>query len=602
MSRFSSDSEAFDYDVIVVGSGFGGSVSALRLTEKGYRVGVLEAGRRYTPETLPKTSWDLRNFLWAPSLGMFGIQRIHLLRDVLILAGAGVGGGSLNYANTLYEPLDDFFTDEQWRDITDWRSELAPFYDQARRMLGVRTNPTMTPSDVHLKEVAEEMGVGDSFHLAPVGVYFGDGGDGDTARAERVDPGTETDDPYFGGAGPRRRACIECGGCMTGCRHGAKNTLTENYLYFAERAGAEIHPMTTVARLRERPESLGGGYAVDTLVTGARRRRGNARTFTAREVVLAAGTYGTQRLLHAMRDRGLLPRISARLGSLTRTNSEALAGAMTRSANPPEDFSRGVAITSSMHPDEHTHVEPVRYAKGSNAMGLLATIQVPGGGRVPRWLRFLGLAAAHPYVFARSLSVRRFSERTIIGLVMQSLDNSLTTYTRKGLLGGRRLTSRQGHGAPNPTWIPAGQEVMTRLAEKIDGFPGGNVGDLVNAPMTAHFLGGCPIGATAQEGVVDPYHRLHGHPGVHVVDGSAVSANLGVNPSLTITAQAERAMSLWPNRGGADPRPAPGSPYERVEPVFPQRPAVPAGAFAELRFTKRLSLDIDVVRTEPASG
>ncbi len=515
-------------------------------------------------------------------MGMYGIQRIHLLRDVMILAGAGVGGGSLNYANTLYEPLEDFFDDPQWRDITDWRSELAAYYDQARRMLGVRTNPTMTPSDDHLKKVAEDMGVGGTFRLAPVGVFFGDGNDG--AGECRGAPGKRAGDPYFGGAGPSRRACTECGECMTGCRHGAKNTLTENYLYFAERNGARIHPMTTVARLRPRPDGEGGGYAVDTLATGARRRQRSARTFTAREVVVAAGAYGTQRLLHSMRDQGLLPRVSERLGTLTRTNSESLAGAMTRGVPPPEDFSQGVAITSSMHPDPHTHVEPVRYGKGSNSMGLLATIQVPGGGRLPRWLRFLGLAARHPYVFARSLSVRRFSERTIIGLVMQSLDNSLTTYTRRALFGGRKLTSRQGHGRPNPTYIPQGEEVMSRLADEIGGFPGSTVGEVLNIPLTAHFLGGCPIGTSAENGVVDPYHRLFGHPGVHVVDGAAVTANLGVNPSLTITAQAERAMSFWPNKGERDPRPAPGADYRRIEPVFPHRPAVPAGAFAELRF------------------
>ncbi|WP_116244220.1 GMC family oxidoreductase [Nocardiopsis sp. FIRDI 009] len=576
-----------DYDVIVVGSGFGGSVSALRLTEKGYRVGVLEAGRRFTPETLPSSSWDVRNFLWAPRLGMYGIQRIHLLRDVMILAGAGVGGGSLNYANTLYHPMDAFFEDPQWRHITDWKSELAPFYDQARRMLGVRTNPTVTPSDVHLKAVAEEMGVGHTFRLTPVGVCFGDGADGDGNEAA---PGESVGDPYFGGAGPERRACTECGECMTGCRHGAKNTLTENYLYFAERAGAEVHPLTTVERLRELP---GGGFAVDTVRTDAPRRRENARTFTAGQVVVAAGTYNTQTLLHRMRDAGLLPRLSARLGTLTRTNSEALVGAMSRHVPPPEDLTRGVAITSSIHPNENTHIEPVRYGKGSNAMGLLTTIQVPGGGRAPRWLRFLGRAARHPYVFARSLSNRRWSERIIIGLVMQSLDNSLTTSVRRGLLGGRKkLTSRQGHGEPNPTWIPEGQEAATRLAERIDGYPGGTVGDVFNIPMTAHFLGGCPIGDGPDNGVIDPYHRLYGHPGIHVVDGAAVTANLGVNPSLTITAQAERAMSLWPNKGEQDPRPAQGEPYRRLRPVFPHAPAVPAGAFAELRYTTPLPLSV----------
>lgn len=580
----------FDYDVVVIGSGFGGSVSALRLTEKGYRVGVLEAGRRFTPETLPSSSWDLKNFLWAPWAGMYGIQRIHMLRDVMILAGAGVGGGSLNYANTLYHPMDAFFEDPQWKHITDWKSELSPFYDQARRMLGVRTNPTVTPSDRHLRAIAEDMGIEETFRLTPVGVCFGDGKDGDGSQAA---PGGSIGDPYFGGVGPDRKACIECGECMTGCRHGAKNTLTENYLYFAERDGAEIHALTSVERIRELPRSRGGGYAVDTLRTDKPRRRENARTFTARQVVVAAGTYNTQTLLHRMRDSGMLPRLSEKLGTLTRTNSEALVGAMSKHVPWREDLTQGVAITSSIHPNDSTHIEPVRYGKGSNAMGLLTTIQVPGGGKVPRWLRFLGSALRHPYTFVRSLSTRRWSERTIIGLVMQSLDNSLTTSVKKNLFGRKKvLTSRQGHGAPNPTWIPEGEDFATRLAPRIDGYPGGSIGEVLDIPMTAHFLGGCPIGDSADSGVIDPYHRLYGHPGMHVVDGSAVTANLGVNPSLTITAQAERAMAMWPNKGEPDARPSQEEGYRRVEPVFPRSPAVPEGAFAELRYTTSLPLSV----------
>ncbi|MFB7944657.1 GMC oxidoreductase [Kitasatospora phosalacinea] len=568
---------SYDYDVVVVGSGFGGSVAALRLTEKGYKVAVLEAGRRFRREELPSTSWNLRDYLWAPALGRYGIQRIHLLRNVLILAGAGVGGGSLNYANTLYVPPKAFFEDRQWAHITDWRAELSPFYDQAQRMLGVRLNPTMTPSDVHLKAAAEAMGCGDTFHLAPVGVFFGDGRDG-TGEAKAA-PGGEVDDPYFGGAGPRRRACTECGECMTGCRHGAKNTLTENYLYLAERAGAEILPMTTVERLRPH----GDGYAVDVLPTDARTRRARragARTVTAERVVVAAGTYGTQTLLHRMREGGLLPRISARLGHLTRTNSEALVGAQTSTRRYGErpDFTRGVAITSSVHPDENTHIEPVRYGRGSNAMGALSIQQVSGAGRGPRWLRYLGTAARHPWIFVQSMNQHRWSEKTIIGLVMQSLDNSLTVSLKNG-----KLTSRQGHGAPNPSWIPAAEEGARALAASINGFPGSTAGEVFDIPLTAHFLGGCPIGDSADTGVVDPYHRLYGHPGISVVDGSAVSANLGVNPSLTITAQAERAMSMWPNRGEADPRPEPGAAYRPVAPVAPLRPAVPDGAFGALR-------------------
>ncbi|MFB7739904.1 GMC oxidoreductase [Streptomyces sp. NPDC056112] len=576
--------DGYDYDVIVVGSGFGGSVSALRLTEKGYRVGVLEAGRRFTRETLPKNSWDLKNYLWAPKLGMYGIQRIHLLGNVMVLAGAGVGGGSLNYANTLYIPPKPFFDDPQWRDITDWQDELTPYYDQARRMLGVRLNPTTTPSDVHLKAAAQRMGVGDTFHMAPVGVFFGDGEDADGTTTAKA--GERVADPYFGGAGPDRKACTECGECMTGCRHGAKNTLNENYLYLAEKAGAVVHPMTTVVSVTDDSR---GGYAVAALPTDD-RRKGAGRLFTARGVVLAAGTYGTQTLLHRMRASGRLPFLSPRLGELTRTNSEALVGAQTddrryrkATGEPKADFTRGVAITSSIHPDENTHIEPVRYGKGSNSMGGLSILQVPyaeGSSRAAAWL---ANAARHPLLVLRSLSNRRWSERTIIGLVMQSLDNSLTTYLKPDGVGKGLLTARQGHGAPNPKQIRAATEGATALAAEINGFAGSNVGELMGTPLTAHFLGGCPIGASRETGVIDPYHRLYGHPGISVVDGAAVSANLGVNPSLTITAQAERAMSYWPNKGETDPRPPQGAAYERLRAVEPRHPAVPADAFGALR-------------------
>ncbi|MGW0423922.1 GMC family oxidoreductase N-terminal domain-containing protein [Streptomyces sp. NPDC003015] len=576
--------DTYDYDVIVVGSGFGGSVTALRLTEKGYRVGVLEAGRRFTRETLPRNSWDLKNYLWAPKFGMFGIQRIHLLGNVMVLAGAGVGGGSLNYANTLYVPPTPFFEDPQWRDITDWQEELKPYYDQARRMLGVRLNPTMTPSDVHLKAAAERMGVGDTFHMAPVGVFFGDGEDAEGKW--KAAPGEQVDDPYFGGAGPSRKACIECGECMTGCRHGAKNTLNENYLYLAEKAGAVVHPLTTVVSVTDDSQ---GGYAIATLPTDD-RRTAKGRTFKARKVVIAAGTYGTQTLLHRMKAGGQLPYLSDRLGELTRTNSEALVGAQTDNRRyrratgaPKADFTRGVAITSSIHPDENTHIEPVRYGKGSNSMGSLSILQVPyaeGSSRVMAWL---ANAAKHPLLVLRSLSNRRWSEKTIIGLVMQSLDNSLTTYLKPDGVGKGLLTARQGHGAPNPKQIRAASEAASAIAADINGFAGSNVGELMGAPLTAHFLGGCPIGSSRETGVIDPYHRLYGHPGISVVDGAAVSANLGVNPSLTITAQAERAMSYWPNKGEQDPRPAQGEAYVRLDAVEPKSPAVPAEAFGALK-------------------
>jgi cholesterol oxidase len=556
-----------DYDVLIIGSGFGGSVSALRLTEKGYRVAVIEAGQRFTPETLPRTSWKLRNFIWAPKLGMKGIQRIHLLKDCVILAGAGVGGGSLNYANTLYEPLEPFYRDPQWAHITDWRAELAPHFTQAAKMLGVVTNPTITPSDVEMQRLAAQFGRSETFHRTPVGVFFG--------RDGTKEPGTTVPDPFFGGAGPERTGCIECGSCMTGCRFGAKNTLNTNYLALAERAGAEVHPLTTVTSVRKLAD---GSWAVDTVRTGRWRKRPD-RTFTAGQVIFAAGTYGTQALLHQLRDT-TLPQISARLGYLTRTNSEALLG--VRTAKPRHDYTAGVAITSSWHPDEQTHIEPVRYGKGSNAMGLLNTMLTDGGSRRHRWAQLLRMMLSHPLLL-RILVPYKWSERVIILLVMQTLNNSITVTRRRTRLGFHVLSSKQGDGEPNPTWIPVANQAARQLADNIGGEAGGTWGDLFNIPMTAHFIGGCAIGDSAATGVVDPYHRMYGYGGLHVVDGSTLSANLGVNPSLSITAQAERAMSLWPNKGETDPRPPIGTAYRRLEPVAPWHPVVPAGAPAALR-------------------
>lgn len=564
-----------DYDVLVIGSGFGGSVSALRLTEKGYRVGVLEAGQRFTDADFAKTSWDLRKFLWAPQLGMYGIQRIHLLRNVMILAGAGVGGGSLNYANTLYVPPDPFFNDPQWKDITDWRAELMPHYDQAQRMLGVVKNPTFTDADRIVKEVADDMGCGDTFVATPVGVFFGP--DGEMA------PGKTVPDPYFGGVGPARTGCIECGECMTGCRHGAKNTLVKNYLGLAESAGAQVHPMTTVTNFEQRADGL---WEVTTVRTGSKLRR-RRKTFTATHLILAAGTYNTQKLLFKMRDSGKLGKLSSRLGVLTRTNSESIVGAQTLTVSPDLDLTHGVAITSSVHPTADTHVEPVRYGKGSNAMGLLQTLMTDGTGPkgtdVPRWRQFLDQGRERPGLLIRLLNPARWSERTVIALVMQHLDNSITTFTKRGPGGKRVMTSKQGHGEPNPTWIPVGNEFTRRMAEKVDGVAGGTWGELFNIPLTAHFLGGAAIGDSAEHGVIDPYQRVYNYPTLYVMDGAAISANLGVNPSLSITAQAERAASLWPNKGQDDQRPAQNEPYRKLAPIAPQHPVVPAEAPGGLR-------------------
>lgn len=562
------------YDVIIVGSGFGGSVAALRLTEKGYRVCVVEAGRRFEDDEFAKNSWDVRRFLFAPRLGCLGIQRIRFLKDAVVLAGAGVGGGSLVYANTLYEPKSSkFYEDPQWSAITDWRDELAPYYDQAKRMLGVRLNPTSTPSDEVMRSVADELGVSSSFTMAPVGVFFGEG--------DKKAPGVRSADPYFGGAGPERTGCLECGECMTGCRHNAKNTLLKNYLYLAERAGTEVLERTTVQGIEPGPD----GFKVTVHRTGRSARR-TGRSLTAPEVIVAAGTWGTQELLHAMKASGSLPALSDRLGFLTRTNSEAITTASVRLRSKAGlDFHHGVAITSSIHPDESTHIEPVRYGVGSGFMGFLTTVMTNGGGRVPRVFRWFGQIVLHPLQFlGHYVGLGTWSQRTIVALVMQTHDNSITIRPRRRRFGrGVRLTSTQGHGAPNPTWIPVANEAARIMSRKIDGAPYSSVGEIFNVPMTAHFLGGCPIGESADTGVIDGYHRVYGYPGLHVTDGAAISANLGVNPSLTITAQAERAIALWPNKGEADRRPELGAPYRRVEPVTPLNPVVPVGAPAALR-------------------
>lgn len=578
-----------DCDVLVIGSGFGGSVSALRLVEKGYRVLVLEAGRRFADEDFARTSWHVRDYLWAPQVGCYGIQRIHRLDNVMILAGAGVGGGSLVYANTLYVPGEAYFTDPHWSHITDWAAELRPWYDQASRMLGVVTNPTVTPADVAFRTVAERMGVAHTVRPTPVGVHFGDG------------PGRTVPDPYFGGVGPDRTGCIECGECMTGCRHNAKNTLVKNYLGLAEAAGARVQPMTTVTGIRPLAD---GTWAVDTRPSGppvpAAARRAVARvpgrraqpgttaqpgtrTYRAGQVVVAAGTYGTQRLLHRMRADAVLPDLSAQLGARTRTNSESLIGALGARPEHGPDYTHGVAITSSFFPDASTHIEPVRYGRGSNAMYLLGTVLSDGAEGVPRIRQWARAAMARPQDALRTLWVHGASQRGLIALVMQDLNNSVTVFGQRTRSGRFRLRSRQGEGQPNPTWIPVANEAVRILADVIGGHPMGNWGEVIEAPLTAHFIGGATIGLTAGEGVIDPYHRVHGYPGLHVVDGSTITANPGVNPSLTITAMAERAMSLWPNVGQPDPRPAPGQPYARLDPVAPGQPVVPPGAPGELR-------------------
>ena len=557
----------FDVDVAIVGSGFGGSVTAMRLTEKGYRVVVFEAGRRFSAADYPKSNWQLRRFLFAPRLGLRGIQRMTLLRNVLVLSGAGVGGGSLVYANTLYEPLAGFWQDPQWAAITDWADELAPHYEQARRMLGAARAPDDTASDAVMRTMAERMGVSDTYRATDVAVYLGEAG-------------REVPDPYFGGLGPSRSGCVQCGACMVGCRHNAKNSLDRNYLHLAESHGAQVQPNREVLDLIALP---GGGYEVVTERSGAWLRR-DRQSVRAEQVVISAGVLGTIRLLASLKERGRLPGLSSRLGVRVRTNSEAILGAQTL-GRVGTDYSQGLAITSSIHPDSRTHIEPVRYPKRSNAMGLLSTVLVDGGGRLPRPLRFGIEVARHPLAFARSLSVRHWSERTLILLVMQSHDNSLTLRWRARRNGRVRLTSEQDDATPNPTYLPIANEAARLAAEIMGGVPASSINEvLLDVPATAHILGGACIGDSSETGVVDPYQRVFGCPGLHVADASTISANLGVNPSLTITAQTERAMSMWPQRGETDVRPPLGATYRRLAPLRPTRPIVPDNAPAALHW------------------
>jgi cholesterol oxidase len=431
-------------------------------------------------------------------------------------------------------------------------------------MLGVAKNPYFSPSDQAMKDVAEEIGVGNTFKMAPLGVHFGKG------------PGVIEKDPYFGGVGPDRHGCQQCGACMTGCRFNAKNTLPKNYLGLAESAGAKVFPEHTVESIEELPS---GGWKITARKSSA--WLGGKRTFTAGEVVVAAGTYNTQKLLHKMKGSKKLEKLSPALGKLSRTNSESLVGAVMPHGGEI-DFSQGAAITSSFFPDEHTHVEPVRYGKGSNFMGLLQTVMTDGHSAKVRRRQWAKTLITKPSMVAKILDVRKWSERTVIALVMQNVDSSIAVRGKRGIFGWR-LTSKNDSEHPNATYIPAANEVVRKIAKNYGGTPGGHIGDLVSAPFTAHFVGGCVISDDPNKGVIDPYHRVWNYPTLHVVDGASVTANLGVNPSLTITAQAERAFSLWPNKGESDPRPPQGSGYRRIEWVRPNSPFVPEHALGALR-------------------
>jgi cholesterol oxidase len=523
---------AHDYDWLVIGSGFGGSVSALRLREKGYSVGVLECGRRFGDDDFPRSTWDLRRYFWAPRLGLRGIFRLSTFKDVAIVSGSGVGGGSLGYANTLYRARRRFYEDPQWADLNDWEAALAPHYDEAERMLGVVAYDEDDPADDLLREFAREIGVEDTYAKTRVGVLL----DGE--------PGERIPDPFFGGEGPDRTACLRCGRCMVGCPHGAKNTLVKNYLWLAERAGAHVHAERMVTDVRPLGAADGSdGYEITTEHPGAwiRRRR---RTFTAKGVVFAAGPLGTNKLLAACRLHGSLPRLSDRVGALVRTNSEAILAVTL----PPEapDIQRRVAITGSIYPDPDTHIETVVYGDAADSMSALYTVLVGDGTRVTRPLKLLAAAGRHPLTFLRLLNPRGWSRRTIIVLVMQTLDNAIALNAKRTRRGAR-LQTRQDPERPIPTFIPVANQFAEWLAKRTGGIAQTAFMEAVaNIATTAHVLGGAAIGASPSTGVVDAQQRVFGYENLLVCDGSAVPANVGVNPSLTITAMAEHAMSHVP--------------------------------------------------------
>lgn len=541
-ARDGRDFSGDEFDWVIVGSGFGGSVSALRLAMRGDSVLLLECGRRFADHEFARSTWDLRRYFWAPSLGLRGIMRLSLFRDVFIATGAGVGGGSLGYANTLYRPNnDDFYNAPQWAQLANWKAELAPHYTTAEHMLGVTEYGPAGVTDTLIKRLGHELGVEDTFKMTRVGVFLGE-------------PGKEVEDPYFGGEGPRRSGCTRCGECMVGCRWNAKNTLEKNYLWFAEKSGATILANREVTKLIPLNEhgsadvnsSGEHGWQIESEHPGAWIRR-RKRVFRARKgVVLSAGALGTTRLLLRQKLEGSLPRLSERVGDLVRTNSESILG--ITAPNDDHDFSQTVAISSSIFPDQKTHIEPVTYGSGGGAIGLLSTLLVGNGTRVTRPLKFLGQCLRHPVRLAKITWPHRWSRRSFLILVMQSHDSAMKLVGRRRLLRrGIRVHTRQDPTNPNPTFLPIANESAERLANMIGGIAQSSVTEaLFNVPTTAHLLGGCTIGKDADHGVIDAEHRAFGYENLRIIDGSSMPANVGVNPSLTITAMAERAIAQIP--------------------------------------------------------
>ena len=529
------------YDWIIVGSGFGGSVSGLRLCEKGYSVLMLEKGRRFDTEDFPKSNWNLKRWLWNPSLGLRGIFQMSFMKHVTVLHGVGVGGGSLVYANTLPTPPPSFFEAPSWAHLADWADELRPHYRTAKAMLGAAPNPVMTEGDEILESIAADIGRAEHFRPTEVGVYFGE-------------PGKRVPDPYFDGRGPERTGCTFCGACMTGCRVGAKNTLDRNYLYLAESLGLEIHAEREVRSIHPRPE---GGYRIEAYPS--LDPRGPKEVFSADRVILAGGVMGTVPLLLRMKsDPEGLPDLSDRLGHFVRTNSEALIGVI--STDPKRDFSKGVAITSILNLDAHSHIEPVRYASGSGFFRLLALPHAPGARVSDRLLAALGDILRHPIRWLKVFLIRNFARQSQILLYMRTLDGTLTLRLGRDIFTGFRqgLVTELDDPAKAPqAFMDEASAIAARFAQKVDGVNASMLTEvLLGVPSTAHILGGCCMGRDAGEGVIDPDHGVHNYPGLYVIDGSSISANPGVNPSLTITALAERAMSRigakWGDRKSTD--------------------------------------------------
>jgi cholesterol oxidase len=522
-----------DYEWLIVGSGFGGSTSALRLAEKGYRVGMLECGRRFADEDFADSTWQAAKYYWMPKVGAKGVFRTTMFKDIFIVSGSGVGGGSLGYANTLYRARPAFYSDPQIAGLADWQAELAPHYEEAERMLGVVTYDQDTPADLLLKEYAESIGRGQTYAKTRVGVFLGESG-------------TTVADPFFDGEGPARTGCVRCGQCMIGCRFGAKNTLVKNYLWFAERLGVKVTPERTVVDIRPLGAPGGSdGYLVTHERTGAWIRR-DRRTVKAAGVVVSAGALGTNKLLFTCKLRGSLPRISDRLGYLVRTNSESILA--VTAPDDARDFTRGVAITSSIYPDPDTHIEPVTYGKGADSQSLLYTLMTEAGRRGNQPLHLIKNLLAHPVKAARTMRIKDWSRRTMILLVMQSLNNSMRLKVKRRWPNGNVvLTTEQDPNNPNPDKIPGAYRCAEWIANKIGGTAQAIVAEaLLAIPTTAHILGGAVVGADPQSGVIDVHHRVFGYENLLVCDGAAVPANVGANPSLTITALTERAISHIP--------------------------------------------------------